>query len=189
MIKAALSNKWAFSAVAFVIASSIIVSPFGPGNRSPQDVALVFGLPIILADTVVSYGLIWLFSIIAPSSTRVQQPTLPFSFYAFYGRRVRIILWSLGVSIVLAAIMILFSIALYGASFLYPLLAVDWATAPAQHLAAVFFVIGVLPLTLIAVFVAGILSARHLNKSLTSRFEELASQALRLFLSSRIHSV
>ena len=185
MIKAALRTKWTFSVVAFVIASSIIVSPFGPGNRSPQDVALVFGLPIILTDTVVSYGLSWLLSIIAPSSTRVQQPTLPFS---SYGRRVRTVLWSLGVIIALAAIMIPFSIALYGASFLYPLLAVAWATAPAQHLATVFFVIGILPLTLIVVFVAGIQSARYLNKSLTSMFEELASQALRLFL-SRIHSV
>lgn len=185
MIKAAILNKWTLLAVTFVIASLIIVSPVGPANRSPQDIAIVFGLPLVLLDTLVPYGLSWLLVAILPSTAPTRQPTLPFS---SYNRQTRILVWALGIIIGLSLLSLALTIALYAASFLYPLLAVSWAIAPARHLAKIVFRAGMLPAFLLAAFGAGFYSAHYVSRNLTRVIEEFADLAMRILL-NRTHPI
>jgi hypothetical protein len=185
MTKTVFLNKWTLLAVTFVIAGLIIVSPVGPENRSAQDIAIVFGLPIALLDTLVPYALFWLLATVLPSTARTRQPTLPFS---SYNRQIKILIWMLGVTICLSLISVALTIALYGASFLYPLLEVSWATAPARHLAKVVFLAGMLPAFVLVVFGAGFYSAHYVSRNLTLVVEKSADLAMRILL-DRTHPV
>lgn len=185
MTKTVFLNKWTLLAVTFVIAGLIIVSPVGPEKRSAQDIAIVFGLPIVLFDTLIPYGLFWLLVTVLPSTARTRQPTLPFS---SYNRQIRILVWMLGIIICLSLISVALTIALYGASFLYPLLEVNWAIAPARHLAKMVFLAGMLPAFVLAVFGAGFYSAHYVSRNLTPVVEEFADLAMRILL-NRTHPI
>src|SRR5690242_6922438 len=51
---------WLLLVVTVAICGGIIASPWGPENRPAQDIAIVFSLPLILSETIVGYGVVWL---------------------------------------------------------------------------------------------------------------------------------
>lgn len=168
-------------AVAFMTASLIIVTPFGPKNRSPEDVAIVFALPILFADTILPYVGVWLASFLIPAGKKKQRQRL-LPLYDYSGR-IRVRALFITALFFVAAAIILLTGALYAASFIYGALQIGWAVFPARHLARTLFVIGVMP----ASFGAGLLSARRLTSSheAIALSLELTSRSLKHFIGHR----
>jgi hypothetical protein len=180
MTKKLFRNSWVQVGLIFLIGLGVMVSPLGPKNRSAQDVAIAFALPMILFDTVVPYGIAWLLSFLKPTP---EQQKLPFSAFP---RRERIIAIALVVIIILLVVLLVAALALWLASFLYPLLGIDWAVQPARRLARWCFALGISPAILVIVYAAGILTARHsrnLAQLIQDQFLLLTSRALRVFRS------
>ncbi len=170
MIRRILTNNWGLLGVLLASAFMIIASPIGPSaNRSVEDVALVFGLPIALMDTVVPYILAWVAAFfVEPKSP--HQALLPFSTYSRTSRTIAIIIFAVAV---VSTISTFASIALVLASYAYPILHVDWAILGARQLAGWFFAIAIGPFILSIVFVAGIITARYAGDAVTLASEQL----------------
>lgn len=182
MVKKLLRNRWVQVAVLFLIGIGVMVSPLGPKNQSAQDMAIAFALPMIFFDTVVPYGITWLLYFVK-LKPRPEQQTLPFSTFA---RRDRIIAFTVLVVIVLSLLLLTAAFALWLAAFFYRWLGVAWAVKPARRLALWSFALGVSPAILVAVYAAGVLTARH-SRNVTQLFQDqfslLTSRAVRVFKS------
>ena len=182
MVKKLLKNSWVQVGVLFLIGVGVMVSPLGPKNRSAQDMAIAFALPMILFDTVVPYGITWLLSFWRPAKSP-QQQTLPLQ----HVRAPRSYHRHRGLGTVLFSVLLLVgTLALWFAAFLYPSLGVSWPVTPARRLALWCFALGVSPAILIAVYAAGVLTARHsrnLTQLVQDQFSVLTSRAVGVFKS------
>jgi hypothetical protein len=166
--KKILKSPWFVIAVTLIVCFGIIASPWGPDNRSAEDIAIVFGLPIIIFDTVLAYGMSWLVLLIVSQIPTRQQGTLPLQSYS---RKVRVISVIAIILILSLAVLIPASIAMTISSVLYPHLGVGWASADARHAAVWIFIVGILPTAVVAIFTVGAIVGWRFRSSLSFAME------------------
>jgi hypothetical protein len=167
-MKKILTNPWLLLIATLCVCAGISLTPWGPKNRSAQDVAVVFAVPIILFDTIVGYAFTWLLYFLTPRQSR--QSALPLNAYS---KRVKwivaVVLWYL----LFCVICLLAAVSLLIACLLYRPLGVPWAIREARHLS---YWLGGLAIALLlpaASFVAGI----QVNKRVVATFS-LASEEI-----------
>ena len=177
MRKKILSSNWTILALLFSISVVIIASPWGPQGHSAQDVAIVFGLPVVLFDTVVLQGIARLLCLLP--AHEVEQPTLPLSAYPDKIRLIaKAVLIVLGVCVMLLA----GSIALLLASCFYPWLDLGWAAQSARWIGVWVLCAAFLPAAILLVYITGIATARRAASVAQLAQQELPSLPNRFIL-------